>query len=230
LLAIFTLNSVRTAGFSFGLIPIRPFFAFYFGCQEFGFHHFHSVPHRRNPETGTCPADLSRVVRPRPGSPAPESHYGPVKETVTLDLDAPGKTTPEVKVPPRYLFREGQRVLLLEDRDDFRQVLHDYLVSRSFQVISVPSGVEGLREILKDPFDLILCDMMMPLVGGENFYWAVTRMRPAVCHRFIFFTGHQNDPKLKFFFRRVNATVLFKPFKLDALDSAILEVVRKLGY
>ena len=94
----------------------------------------------------------------------------------------------------------------------------------------MPSGVEGLREILKDPFDVILCDMMMPQVGGENFYWAVTRARPAACHRFIFFTGHQNDPRLKFFFKRVNATVLFKPFKLGALDSAILEVVRKLGY
>jgi CheY-like chemotaxis protein len=96
-------------------------------------------------------------------------------------------------------------------------------------VTSVPSGVEGLREILKDPFDLIICDMMMPRVGGENFYWAVTRIRPAAAQRFIFFTGHQNNPRMKFFFERVKATVLFKPFKLDALDSAIREVVRKLG-
>ena len=78
----------------------------------------------------------------------------------------------------------------MEDRDDFREVLHDYLVSRSFQVTPVPSGVEGLREIIKDPFDLIVCDMMMPRVGGEMFYWAVTRVRPAAGQRFIFFTGH----------------------------------------
>ena len=128
-----------------------------------------------------------------------------------------------------HVFRPGQRVLLLEDSDDFRAVLHDYLVSRSFQVTSVPSGVEGLREILKDPFDLIICDVMMPKVGGENFYWAVTRVRPAASQRFIFFTGHQNNPKIKFFLERVKATVLFKPFKLDALDSAIHEVARKLA-
>jgi CheY-like chemotaxis protein len=154
-----------------------------------------------------------------------------VRESVVLDLDAEGvtATTPEVKAPTRYLFREGQRGLLLEDRDDFRQVLHEYLVSLSFQVTSVPSGVEGLREIMKDPFDLILCDMMMPKLGGENFYWAVTRARPAAAHRFIFFTGHQNDSRLKFFFQRVKANVLFKPFHLDALDAAILQVARKLG-
>jgi DNA-binding response OmpR family regulator len=150
-------------------------------------------------------------------------------ENVTLELEPVEVPMPEVKVAPSHLFRPDQKVLLLEDRDDFREVLHDYLSSRSFQVTSVPSGVEGLREIMKDRFDLIICDMMMPQVGGEMFYWAVTRARPAAGQRFIFFTGHQNDPKINFFFERVKATVLIKPFKLEALDSAIREVVRKLA-
>ena len=92
----------------------------------------------------------------------------------------------------------------------------------------MPSGVEGLKEIMNDRFDLILCDMMMPRLGGENFYWAVTRVRPAAGQRFIFFTGHKNDPKLNAFFERVKATVLFKPFRLGALDGAIGEIARKL--
>jgi hypothetical protein len=70
--------------------------------------------------------------------------------------------------------------------------------------------------------------MMMPHLGGEYFYLAVTRVRPAAGQRFIFFTGHKNDPKLNAFFKQVNATVLFKPFRLDALDDAIREVTRKL--
>ena len=121
-----------------------------------------------------------------------------------------------------------RRVLLLEDRDDFREVLREHLVSRRFQVTSVPSGVEGLREIMKDAFDLIICDMMMPRMGGEMFYWAVTRVRPATAQRFIFVTGYPNNPAIEFFFKRVNATVLIKPFKLAALDSTIDDVLRKL--
>jgi len=150
--------------------------------------------------------------------PRPRPFY-PV-EFVTLDVDAEAETTPEGPTP---------RVLLLENRDDFRSVLHDYLVSRSYQVTSVRSGVEGLREITKDPFDLILCDMMMPGMGGEMFYWAVTRTRPATAQRFIFFTGHRNNPAIEFFFKRVNATVLIKPFKLSALDSTISDVFCKLA-
>ncbi len=160
---------------------------------------------------------------PRRPPKVPNFHYRPVGE-LTVDIDA---AIPGLEVPQEYLFRAGQRVLLLEDRDDFRAVLRDYLVSRAFEVTSVASGVEGLREIMKGRFDLIVCDMMMPQVGGEMFYWAVTRTRPAVANRFIFFTGHQNHPKLKDFFEKVKATVLIKPFKLAQLDSAILEVVRK---
>ena len=146
----------------------------------------------------------------------PETSY-PV-EFVSLDINKE-ETTPE---------GPARRVLLLEDRDDFREVLHDHLVLRSYEVISVRSGVEGLREIRKGAFDIILCDMMMPQVGGEMFYWAVTRVRPAAAQRFIFFTGHQNNPAIEFFFRRVNAIVLIKPFKLKTLDSAIRDVFRKL--
>ena len=123
-----------------------------------------------------------------------------------------------------------RKVLLLEDRNDFQEVLRDYLVSCSYEVVSVSSGIEGLREIMnKGGFDLILCDMMMPHMGGEMFYWAATRARPATRERFIFFTGHKNNPRIEFFFRRVNARVLYKPFKLSVLDSTISEIFRKVG-
>jgi CheY-like chemotaxis protein len=141
-------------------------------------------------------------------------------ELVTVHIDLREDTA--AKGPPR-------KILLLEDRSDFKEVIRDYLVSCSYQVTSVSSGIEGLRKIMQRGFDLILCDMMMPHMGGEMFYWAVTRVRPATRQRFIFFTGHKNNPAIEFFFKRVNATVLYKPFKLSVLDSTIRDVVRKLG-
>ncbi len=138
---------------------------------------------------------------------------------VTIDIQL-GDATPA---------GSGRRVLLLEDRDDFRDILRDYLASCSYQVVSVNSGIEGLREIMNGFFDLILCDMLMPRMGGEMFYWAVTRVRPATRERFIFFTGHKNNPAIEFFFKRVNARVLFKPFKLGTLDAVIRDVFLKVG-
>ena len=148
----------------------------------------------------------------------PPTFYSDPTEVATLEID----------VSPEDVAALAKRILLLEDRDDFREVLRDHLAFRLFEVTSVPSGVEGLREIQKGAFDLIICDMMMPGMGGEMFYWAVTRMRPATAQRFIFFTGHRNNPAFQFFFKRVNATVLIKPFSLKALDSTIGDVLRKI--
>ena len=148
----------------------------------------------------------------------------------TLYTDPAKVVTLEIEAPPEDVAASAGRVLLLDDRGDFREVLRDHLASRRFQVASVPSGVEGLREIRNGAFDIIICDMMMPGMGGEMFYWAVTRMRPATAKRFIFFTGHRNNPAIEFFFKRVNATVLIKPFELKALDSTIRGVLRKLVY
>ena len=164
-------------------------------------------------------------LQPKPRQRLTDFHYVPVAAT-TLDLDAKG-TIPGIEIPGP-VFRPGQRALVLEDSHDFSEILSDYLVSRHFHVTSAPSGVEGLKEIMKDRFDLILCDMMMPRLGGEYFYRAVARVRPAAGQRLIFFPGHKHDPKLQAFFDGVNATVLFKPFRLDALDGAIREVARKL--
>jgi CheY-like chemotaxis protein len=166
--------------------------------------------------------------RQRPG------FYTDPSEVVTLEIEVPSDemvaepAKSEVARPAQAdTTKPLQKVLLLEDRDDFREVLCDYLASRSFQVISVPSGIEGLREVTKGAFDLVICDMMMPQMGGEMFYWAVTRIRPATADRFIFFTGHQNNPGIEYFFERVSATVLIKPFTLSALDSTIRKVLGK---
>ena len=122
-----------------------------------------------------------------------------------------------------------RKILLLEDRSDYRNVLREHLLTCSYQVTSVPSGIEGLREIMKARFDVIICDMLMPRMGGEMFYWAVTRVRPAAHESFIFFTGHKNNPAIEFFFKRINARVLYKPFKLSLLDAAIQEIFLKVG-
>jgi CheY-like chemotaxis protein len=153
--------------------------------------------------------------------------YSPPAEVVTLDVEVPEDEGLKMDVAPKKASVPEGRVLLLEDRDDFREVLRDHLSSR-FQVTLAPSGVEGLREIRENAFDIILCDMMMPRMGGEMFYWAVTRSRPATAKRFIFFTGHRNHPELEYFFNRVNATVIIKPFKLTELDTTIDNILRSL--
>jgi len=168
------------------------------------------------------------------------SYRAPRADGGGVDLSVEKHTLPELSenkpgvqpVPPAGLApgekADRFKILLLDDDADFRDVIGAALVANFHEVTEVPNGVDGLRAVMKDTFDLIVCDMMMPKLGGEMFYWAVTRVRPAARLRFIFVTGHKNDPKVLNFFERIHATVLYKPFSIEALHAAIREVDGKL--
>jgi DNA-binding NtrC family response regulator len=112
---------------------------------------------------------------------------------------------------------ETKRVLLLEDDEMFKGVVKEFLESNFYDVTAVSNGAEGVRAVLKDEFDVIICDMMMPKLPGDMFYTAVERMRPHLCKRFIFITGHRGNPKINDFIKQVKGTMLAKPFHMDDL-------------
>ncbi len=122
-----------------------------------------------------------------------------------------------------------KKVLLLEDDPSFKEIMTDFLRESGYQVVAVQNGVEGVHEVLASDFEVILCDMMMPTLPGDMFYRAVERMRPHLCERFIFMTGHRGNHKVNEFITNVCGTMLGKPFHVDDLLEMIAFVqVRSL--
>lgn len=120
-----------------------------------------------------------------------------------------------------------KKCLVLDDDDQFLAIMTDFLQSQNWQVHCAQSGVEGLKKIMADDFDLVICDMVMPSLPGDMFYLAVERTKPRLCRRFVFITGHKGDPKIDAFIRRVGGLMLFKPFQMHELQMAIQSVLRK---
>lgn len=122
-----------------------------------------------------------------------------------------------IVVPEISANTQTKKVLLLEDDEDFRGIIKDFLESNLYNVVTVRNGVEGVREIMASDFEVILCDMMMPTLPGDMFYLAVERMRPHLCDRFLFMTGHKGDIKISEFIKKVSGTMLNKPFHMEDL-------------
>lgn len=120
--------------------------------------------------------------------------------------------------------RFEKRILILDDDRWFTNLLTELLDSQRIQVTVVDNGVEGLKEIMKSDFDVILCDMMMPGLTGDLFYLAVQRTKPELCNRFIFMSGHRQNKKIEEFVRNVGKSILWKPFDLYQLLQAIKTV------
>ena len=109
------------------------------------------------------------------------------------------------------------KILLLDDDENFQEILKDFLETHSYQVVAVKNGVEGVREIMASDFEVIVCDMLMPNLPGDMFYLAVERMRPHLCNRFIFITGLRDNQKVSSFIQKVRGTMLAKPFQVNDL-------------
>ena len=146
---------------------------------------------------------------------------------------APEEQAPVALPPdksPAALASEPDRpesILLVEDDKCLGETLEFYLQSEGFRVRRVSNGAEGLCEVASSDFHIILSDMVMPNMSGDQFYQAVEKVKPHLCRRFIFMTGHQADPRSDGFIRRVRAFMLWKPFPLCDLLTAIGIVWKK---
>ena len=120
-------------------------------------------------------------------------------------------------------------ILLLDDDTELADTLKLLLESRNFVVTTVGNGGEGLREVQEVDFDVIICDMMMLTMPGDMFYLAVQKLKPALAKRFLFVTGHGDNPKVNAFLGSIDALVLFKPVLTEDLVRMVSLVLQRTG-
>jgi two-component system response regulator VicR len=63
-----------------------------------------------------------------------------------------------------------KRILIVEDDSDFQDIYQLYLRGESFQVQTAMDGEEALAVLEKETPDLIILDLIMPVMDGEEFY------------------------------------------------------------
>jgi DNA-binding response OmpR family regulator len=133
----------------------------------------------------------------------------------------------QTQPPPSHTIKS---ILLLDDDIDLADTLKHLLESHNFVVTTVENGVDGLREIMRFDFDLIMCDMMMPRMPGDMFYFAVERTKPQLCPRFIFITGYPDKPEVvNFLGGLADPIVLHKPVNQVDLIRTISYVLKRTG-
>ncbi|MDK2902987.1 MAG: two-component system, OmpR family, response regulator [Clostridiales bacterium] len=117
----------------------------------------------------------------------------------------------------------GFRIMVVEDEERMRQLLHLYMQNEGFEVLEASDGQQALELFEQYPTDLVILDVMLPHVDG----WTVCRqIRQASQVPIIMLTarGEEND-KLFGFDLGVDDYVVkpFSPKELVARVKALLK-------
>lgn len=116
----------------------------------------------------------------------------------------------------------AKKVLIVEDDKDFQDIYSLYLQGESFEVLKAFDGSQGLAVLDKETPDLIILDIIMPVMDGEEFY---VRMRELEKCRSIPVIVASVNEKLPPRIAELGGTarVLKKPFDIEAMLQAVRE-------
>ena len=119
----------------------------------------------------------------------------------------------------------GASILVVEDEERIRQGLEDFLEYHAFTVTAAADGIAARRLVAQQRFDLILLDLMLPEISGEQLCIAWRRQGLATPIIMVTAKGCEQD---KIAGLELGADdYITKPFSLEELLARIRAVLRR---
>ena len=146
---------------------------------------------------------------------------------VVLSAAEPGPGE-EPTAPRRVPVSQRGRILVIDDEAFVAYAIRRAL-ERAHAVTVAASAAEGLAALSAHPFDVILCDVMLPDVSGIDLYAQVSVEHPEQARRMIFITGGAFTNRARDFLDSVPNACLDKPFEPPELLSLINERLSRWG-
>jgi two-component system cell cycle sensor histidine kinase/response regulator CckA len=144
---------------------------------------------------------------------------------VSLPILRSYSAKPTAAPAPQRAAQRKHRVLIVEDEPALALALERAL-DDSYDALVAPGGREALGLLTRDAaFDAVLCDVMMPGMGGVELYEAVRASVPQLADRFVFMTGGTQAVRIRDFLADSQRPWLEKPFDVRELKELLAEVV-----
>ncbi len=164
---------------------------------------------------------IAAIVHARTTS---EENLGPAVRAASVLLERSSLDSVDRRSASRDTTAPRPNVLVIDDEETLTDVLHRILMN-DCEVVSVNHGREAIALLADERqpmFDLVLCDLTMPDVSGEDVYAEATKKRPALASRFVFMTGGTITARSRRFLDATGATVLQKPFDVADVRELVL--------
>jgi len=121
-----------------------------------------------------------------------------------------------------------KKILVVDDEKDMVAVLSQRLKGAGYEVTSASDGEEALKAVKKERFDLILLDIIMPVMDGTQFA-QILRENPKTKNiPILFITALATKQKDAGYVITESNIIFAKPFESKELLGKIDELVNEL--
>jgi CheY-like chemotaxis protein len=164
-----------------------------------------------------------------------ESHGGMISvngvegEGATFRIELPIRPAtaaePDTAVPTTV--ERELSVLVIDDERAVADVLGELVATRGHHVDTADSGAAALARLRARAYDVIFCDLKMPVMDGQGFHAALVRERRDLASRIIFLTGDTFSSTIPAFLAQAGQPFVTKPFSEHDIWKAMATVTAR---
>lgn len=123
-----------------------------------------------------------------------------------------------------HMIKKEYKILIAEDNEDISELLRLYLTSEGYLITSVDNGLDALKKLESEAFDLLLIDIMMP---GMNGYRVIEETRKKSMIPIIIISA-KNQEKDKILGLNIGADdYIEKPFRPMEVIARVYSNIRR---
>jgi DNA-binding NtrC family response regulator len=123
--------------------------------------------------------------------------------------------------------KRQQKILVVEDDQELRDMLYSFLTYRGFYVQTACHGVDGYEALGRDSFDMVITDIYMPHMNGLEL---LDKIGYEYAHLLILtMTGFPSTEIHKKVLEKGAYDCLVKPFPLSLLMTTIEKCFKQSG-
>lgn len=120
------------------------------------------------------------------------------------------------------------KILLIEDNEDIRENTAEILMLSNYKVFTATDGKEGVEVALKENPDLVICDIMMPVLDGYGVLHMLQKNEATKNTPFIFLTAKTERADFRKGMELGADDYITKPFSGTELLTAIESRLKKI--
>jgi CheY-like chemotaxis protein len=116
---------------------------------------------------------------------------------------------------------DARLALVVDDEEQVRIMLQGALGAWGYEVETVGDGAEALRRLARQDYDVVICDLLMPHMTGDQVFQACQEQYPEIASRFVFLSAFLQGLPCGEFVTSTGQPVLPKPCRLQDVQAAV---------